>query len=78
MSNQLAAVNALVVLGRKADEVDAASKLALADGDGVLGAFRAEIQAPANEIDHWAQTNDFDFWIEVGVLTGPFAAWVSA
>lgn len=67
MSNQLAAVNALVVLGRKADEVDAASKLAL-----------AEIQAPANEIDHWAQTNDFDFWIEVGVLTGPFAAWVSA
>ena len=44
MSNQLAAVNALVALGRKA----------------------------------WAQTNDFDFWIEVGVLTGPFAAWVSA
>ena len=37
----------------------------------------AEIQAPANEIDHWAQTNDFDFWIEVGVLTGPFATYVA-
>ena len=67
MSNQLAAVNALVALGRKADEVDAASKLAL-----------AQIEAPANEVDNWAHATQFDFWIEVGVLTGPFAAWVSA
>lgn len=42
MSNQ-AAVNALVALGREADNASAAAALVQAEGDGALGAFRAAV-----------------------------------
>lgn len=71
MSNQLAAVNALVVLGRKADEVDAASKLALADGDGVLGAFRAEVAKTLAPLPKSAREEVLQAVKEAGIRSVP-------
>ena len=42
MSNQTA-VSALIALGRKADEAEAAAVVVQAEGDGNLGAFRAAV-----------------------------------